>query len=148
MGNFISFFLGMISKLKRNFPDFYNEAVSSLKKRKVKKYVVFDKGFSFYIVVGDEGEYLVNVSIGSNLKMSCTCFDFFFNILLKSQDANVRGRKICYHLAGVIMSILAEYAFATGSNKLREFRKKSLLPEIILERREYLPIILESIEMD
>ena len=146
MGDFINYFLSIITELKKFFPDFYNEAVSSLKKRKVKKYIIFDKGLSFYTVVGDEGDYLVNVYIGFNFKVSCTCLDYFYNVLMKKQTGSMRSRKVCYHIAGVLISILAEYAFMSGSDMVKEFRKKSFLPEIILEKKEYLPIILESIE--
>ena len=145
-GNFINYFLSVIAELKKFFPEFYNEAVNSLKKRKVKKYIIFDKGVSFYTVVGDEGDYLVNVSVGFNVKMSCTCLDYFYNVLMKKQAVGIRSRKVCYHIAGVLISILAEYAFMSGSETVKEFRKRSFLPEIILEQKEYLPIVLESIE--
>ncbi len=146
-GNLINYFLKYVNDFRRAFPDIYREAISSLKKRRVKKYVFFDRGLVTYLVVGFHGEYLVNIVFYPSFKVVCTCPDFLYNVLLKIKGPpSIGDRGACYHVLAVMISILAEYAFHIDARGMKRYRKSELLPEVVLENIDYMDMVLDDIQ--
>jgi len=136
--------INIIEFARKNFSDVYAEAFSVLKNRSVKKYIFHEKGFLIYTVVGNEGEYLLNIDVNRLSKSICTCKDYTYNILFRSKKHREGFSRIfCHHILAIIISKLAEYAFMTKHEGLDFFKKKELLPEIIIEEEEYFPLILD-----
>ena len=144
--NFLYSILEFVDRIKRQYPEIYDEAIMALKNRRVKKYLVFDRGSYFYIVVGDEGDYLVSLDFSEKLLADCTCKDFMYNVLAKKIDnQGTRDRLFCYHIVAVLISFLAEYAFMSGDNALISFRKRIFLPEVIFENISYVSLVFDPL---
>ncbi len=138
--------LEFLERIRRHHSEIYNEAVVALKNKRVKKYLVFDRGIKFYIVVGDEEDYLVSLDFSKELIANCTCKDFMYNVLVRKTDDQKGGnRSFCYHIVAVLISFLAEYAFLSGDSALTPFRKRFFLPELIFEDANYVFLVFDSI---
>ena len=61
-------------------------------RERVEKHVFLPSGFSFYIVKGKEGEYIVFD------KNYCSCIDFLLNVIMREE------RRFCYHIAAVMVA--------------------------------------------
>lgn len=78
-----------LSRARRRYGSLFDEAMKSVEKRKVKKYVFSPSGEEAWIVVGRKKEYLVMPRANF-----CSCDDFFFKVM-----DNVRS--YCYHILAV-----------------------------------------------
>lgn len=133
-----------IDKAREKFPDLFHQAMSALKKRAVKKYISCSQPSPLYIVVGENKDYLVEINVERHVKYSCSCPDFQYNItpaLFKEEKGEIRP--LCYHILAVMLSQISELAYHTKGS-FEFFRKKEMLPEIFMEEKEFLKLLVQS----
>ena len=143
--SFINELIEIVDFYRKNFPDIYGEAFSLLKEHSVKKYLLLDSGFIIRTVVGEEGEYLININPLKVFGSVCSCKDYAYNVMFRSKKGGGVYRFFCHHLLATLISILAEYAYSSPSEKLGLFRKKDLLPEIYVEEKQIALLLTELI---
>ena len=147
MLDLISGLLEELELIKKIYPSIYDAAVKAVREKRVKKYLAFDTGESLFVVVGEHADYFVSLDIRKSIIAVCSCMDHLYNVTAKKSSVTEFSfqKRYCYHAVSVLISFLSELAYMSGHEQLRKFRSKEYLPEIILEKGDFLDILLDSV---
>lgn len=117
-------------KVEREFTDIYIAAAEAVKKRRVRKYLLYkgNKKKVFWSVLGREGkEYLITEWMhNENIIYACSCPDYLFRAMLKTGAKVLVRRNFCYHIVSRIISEINEL-----KKELKLEFNKSALPVTI-----------------
>lgn len=93
---------GIIENAGEYFPKMYERAKKLIKENSVKEYIFNERENRIFLVVGRDAQYIVTeYLVNGKLHFFCSCPDFFFNSLLKSEEE--KWRPFCYHILARIL---------------------------------------------
>lgn len=92
----------IIENAKNLFPEMYNRAKKLIKENSLKEYIFNKDENRIFLAVGRDAQYLLSeYMVNGRLHFFCSCPDFFFHSLLKSEKE--KRRPFCYHILARII---------------------------------------------
>jgi len=113
-----------IKRAKQLFPQIYKHALEIYSQKGVRKYVIksMKQKIVFWCVTGARAIYIV---AARGNKFICSCPDFVFHVLLKSNNSR---RTFCAHILACMLSIIRKHitsmAIELPKEQIREFLTK------------------------
>lgn len=108
----------LLDNAKRFFPNIYEKAKALKEDDSVKEYRFGKEENHLYLVVGGHAQYILSeYMIGERLRFFCSCPDFFFHSLLKSEGDT---RPFCQHGLAVALYERAKLKEGDSTSIIRE----------------------------